>query len=462
MTRLHAIFFVVAVAATICRYTITKRIDSKQYLQQHKRRLSESSSVLLTNTDDHWTWDIPDILSRAKQSSPSTQQQQKPLRVLIITTSLVEYDKGTRGTTHGFDRLKHVMLPPLVDSVTSMTSRGWHVDVYLILGYKSLAPHRRQLITDALPPGVGLEVWEDAIPLYYKNSFNKRPKADQALTNGDHALSRQHRFVLRDKLQYYDFFVGFEDDMRITAEHVLEFLELSNDIYQLYGEALSNSDGQVDVVNDGKSVQLPPLVHRHKSNDGASVGNDIIHDPIGVEHIKRLFPGLLRVEVLDRKSDHPLRQTGVLDNHRFVKEHPPSPNAFSAVDGESLLHPTICCDENDPPRGKMTAHPKMEEVVMKSSCVQSLILSTFAHAPVNSVVRLANIQATGVRKYPNPIGWVAAMPVEDKADVGSFWSGYTKEQPNLKRPRRVDETIGNQAGKLTIASFHTFVSLQCY
>ncbi len=59
----------------------------------------------------------------------------------------------------------------------------------------------------------------------------------------------------------------------------------------------------------------------------------------------------------------------------------------------------------------------------------------------------ANILATGVRKYPAPIGWVAAMPVEDRADAGSFWSGYTKEQPHLKRPRRVDETIGNQAGE---------------
>ena len=42
------------------------------------------------------------------------------------------------------------------------------------------------------------------------------------------------------------------------------------------------------------------------------------------------------------------------------------------------------------------------------------------------------------------------MPVEDRADVGSFWSGYTKEGPDLKRPRRVDETIGNQAGKLAV------------
>ena len=66
----------------------------------------------------------------------------------------------------------------------------------------------------------------------------------------------------------------------------------------------------------------------------------------------------------------------------------------------------------------------------------------------------ANIHATGVRKYPDPIGWVAVMPVEDRADVGSFWSGYSKEEPNLKRPRRVDETIGNQAGEL-VTLIHT-------
>jgi len=431
MTRLHAILFVTAAfAATLGCYTLMMHINSNHQQLQHRRRLSELES---SSSDDHWTWDIPSILSRAKKKSSLSTQQ--PLRVLIITTSLVEYDKGTRGTTHGFDRLQHVVLPPLIDSVKSMTSHGWHVDVYLILGYKNLAPHRKQLIIDALPPGVGLEVWEDAIPLYYKNNFNKkRPRSDQAISNGDHALSRQHRFVLRDKLPYYDFFVAFEDDMRITADHVLEFLELSNDIYQLYKEAMSSSNGQEVAVVDNNVEQLPPtVVNRHKSNDGASVGNDIIHDPINVKHIQRLFPGLLRVEVLDRKSDHPLRKKGVLDNHRFVKECPPSSEAFrynNEGGGESLLDPTICCDEHDPPRGKMTAHPTMEEVVMWET----------------------NIHATGVRKYPDPIGWVAAMPVEDRADVGSFWSGYKKEEPNLKRPRRVDETIGNQAGFMATRS----------
>ena len=50
------------------------------------------------------------------------------------------------------------------------------------------------------------------------------------------------------------------------------------------------------------------------------------------------------------------------------------------------------------------------------------------------------------------------MPVEDRADVGSFWSGYTKEEPNLKRPRQ----LGNQAGKLiTLIQRFTFVQLWC-
>jgi len=61
---------------------------------------------------------------------PSEQQQHRTLRVLLVVTSLVEYDRGTRGTTLGRDRLGEVLLPQIVASVESMTSRGWHADVY--------------------------------------------------------------------------------------------------------------------------------------------------------------------------------------------------------------------------------------------------------------------------------------------------------------------------------------------
>ena len=344
-----------------------------------ERRLLDESIVGKDYKSSSWYKDVPYLLSLAKSSTPQT-----PFRVLLIVTSLTEYDKGTRGTLRGYDRLQNVLLPPLVDSVNSMHSRGWHVDVYLVLGYGPFLPERRKIVQNALPDGVGLEVWEDAIPLYYASTYAKRPREDQSLKLADHALSRQHRFVLRDKLQEYDFFSCFEDDMRIMDNHVINFLEMSADIRELYDRALSSKDGMVHVSTKEQSSLLPQRV-RHKPNDKASVGNDVVDDPLSAEHIKRLFPGLLRVEVLDRKPDHPLRVKGVLEKHRFVREVPPSTNAFSS---KSSLSPLKCCDEEDPPRGKMTAHPDLEDIVMWET----------------------NIQATGVRKYPQPIGWSASMP----------------------------------------------------
>lgn len=124
----------------------------------------------------------------------------------------------------------------------------------------------------------------------------------------------------------------------------------------------------------------------------------------------------------------------MLDKHSFAEEVPTSSNAYvSSPNGkESILKPTICCDEDDPPRGKLMAHPTMDEVVMWET----------------------NIQATGVRKYPSPIGWVAVLPVEDRSDVGSFWSGYpaTYGETNMKRPRRIDATLAQQAGFMATRS----------
>ncbi|KAL7532127.1 hypothetical protein ACHAWF_004016 [Thalassiosira exigua] len=222
--------------------------------------------------------------------------------------------------------------------------------------------------------------------------------------------------------------------MRITADHVVNFLRLSADIKNLHDRALASPDGRAHVADAS-----PPRSERHAPNDGASVGNDVVDDPIGAEHVQRLFPGLLRVEVLDRAPGHPLRRPGVLDRHRFAEEVPPSPDAYDA-DGSSILDPAACCDEPDPPRGKATPRPAMDEVVMWET----------------------NVQAAGVRNFPAPLGWAASLPVEDRSDVGSFWSGYPSTygagKDAEKRPRRVDATLGQQAGFMAtrdqIVHFH--------
>jgi len=259
------------------------KFDAPYLVEDYIKKEQYHDSRRLTTEEDNdgWFKDLPHILSLAtSQPSQTTTSSDEQLKVLLVVTSLVQYDKGTRGTQHGYDRLQHVVLPQLTDSVSSMINKGWKVDVYFVLGYETLENDRRQMIKDSLPNGVGLEYWEDAIPYHYANTYNKPPKDDQMLKIADHALSRQHRFVLRDKLPFYDFFACFEDDIRITADHVINFLQLSSDIKQLHDKAISNPDHLVHVEDES-----PPRLQRHQPNDGASFGNDVVDDPISAEHV---------------------------------------------------------------------------------------------------------------------------------------------------------------------------------
>jgi len=179
------------------------------------RRLSEEKTTI---SSQHYDYDLEHLLHLATRSPSDTfteESDDNQFKVLVIVTTLAEYDKGTRGTTHGADRLKDNVLPILVDGVTSMINQGWSVDVYLICGFETLQSNRRQMIQDALPSNVGLEVWEDAMPYYYDRKFNGQLKHGEtsSIELASHGLSRQHRYVVKDKLLEYDFFTAFEDDM---------------------------------------------------------------------------------------------------------------------------------------------------------------------------------------------------------------------------------------------------------
>lgn len=125
----------------------------------------------------------------------------KPFRILHIVTSMRLVDNGFRGTVEGSDRLVNVVIPCIRQFLYSIQRQEptWEVDLYLILGDDTLELNRRKLIEDMLPAGVGLQVWEDAIPFSYDYEH-----PDVRLAT--HALARQHRFVIKDKFEYYDFF----------------------------------------------------------------------------------------------------------------------------------------------------------------------------------------------------------------------------------------------------------------
>ena len=141
------------------------------------------------------------------------------MKVLYIITSSHAYYLKRR------DFGKEMMIPVILDAVTSLI-QDFDVDVYLVLGYNLSLTHQ-QTLQQALPHSVGLQVWNDALPYTYEC----RPDQVKCLGRGKGqtmvprnqscikfqflTLARQHRFVVKDKLPYYDFFMAYEDDMRV-------------------------------------------------------------------------------------------------------------------------------------------------------------------------------------------------------------------------------------------------------
>ncbi len=131
----------------------------------------------------------------------------KPFRILHIVTSMRLVDNGSRGTVEGSDRLVNVVIPCIRTFLYSIQRQEptWEVDLYLILGDKALGQDRLDIIRNMLPPGVGLQIWEDAIPYGYDYEHPN-------IRSATHALARQHRFVIQDKLDQYDFFSAWVSD----------------------------------------------------------------------------------------------------------------------------------------------------------------------------------------------------------------------------------------------------------
>mmetsp|Transcript_13144 Transcript_13144/g.24707 ORF Transcript_13144/g.24707 Transcript_13144/m.24707 type:complete len:588 (+) Transcript_13144:195-1958(+) len=337
---------------------------------------------------------------------------EKPLRVLHIVTALAEYNNGSRGTVHGEDRLQKVFIPVLQNSVQSMISDpyNYQVDVFLVLGWK-LLPERRKLIEDALPEGVGLQVWDDATPLGYD-----RPKTDVKLKHVTRGLARQHRFVIKDKLMYYDLFTVFEDDMRITGGHIHQFLELSRELERLVEEA-------PDVLSD---------------EDDYPKDQDSISRQLSKKQLKRMMPGFIRAEVLLDESKYPSQ-----------KELDPIPVdlQFKLEDGtveEMMFDPKPCC--HVPPNlGKMPPEPRGDQIMIWETAVKG------------TVVRKMPEGGTGL------LDWVMLQPgpknLKKDEYIGGYWSGnlglYGKEEkPGAGDPRLIAQQGGWMATRAQLIEMH--------
>lgn len=335
---------------------------------------------------------------------PLTGMNVPKTRILYIVTTLAEYNTGARATTKDQDRLAEVLTPTLVDSVQTMTSEpfNYHVDVFLICAYE-LRPDREELIRANLPGGVGLQIWDNSAPLGYEAKHSPDKVID--ITR---ALARQHRYVIKDKFPYYDMFLAFEDDMRITGHHVEHFMAMSSEIGRLRDQAPSRES----MPNGSEGDNVEDFHHTKFFGD------------MSKEQLSRVIPGFIRVEILLNETEYGA-QTQVLPIERDFSfpEHP---------DQDTHIDPRICCHVNMPPIAGLPATPKSADAVIWETNVKAF---TLRQLPPGSSILDWVVVMTGPGKRMDP----AEL-------VGGYWSGREGAFGDIPRPSGGDPKLIAQQG----------------
>lgn len=301
-------------------------------------------------------------------------------RILYIVTSLAEYNNGRRSTRKDQDRLAEVVMPVVQTNIESLV-KEYTVDLYFVLAY-DLRPERQEFIEKLIPEGVGFEVWDNACPLGYDNNSKDR------LHDNTRSLARQHRYVIKDKLLEYDFFMAFEDDMRITKHHVQQYLAVSDKIDQLRAEAPQELPNLIPEPTD-------PLQQRFEG-------------PMTRDQLDRLMPGFVRVEViLNKTSTHSQRKLDpVISDHEW--------------NGPYQFDPKPCCHVSlNPNPDALPATPSLEDVVVWETTIEPM-----------SVRQLPQISSHQEKSSD----WIVLLPGPGKRlspdlAIGGYWSGRQGAYP---------------------------------
>ena len=336
------------------------------------------------------------------------------MKLLYIVTTLSEYNSGTRNTVKGSDRLQETLIPVLSEGVTSMVEAGFDVDVFLVCHFQ-LQPERQQLVKAALPESVGLDVWNDATPLGYDTS--KAPDFEK-LENRTLHLARQHRFVIKDKLLQYDMFVNFEDDMVIKSDHVLHFLDVTNELKRL---------------EDAAPGRLPPPSHKQQQQQQHKP-EEQYHGVMTKGMLQRMIPGFIRVEVLlDEQEYGAQTDTGPIPvDLDFTTTKEETKRKSHTVNAATCCHVSKHLVSPNRPAGTPAAG-------------QLMLWET-------------HVKALGVRQMPESswLDWVVLQrgPNQSKLDpnrevIGDYWSNrHGDYYPDLNRRPAPQEFkyINNQGG----------------
>jgi hypothetical protein len=324
--------------------------------------------------------------------------------VSYIVTSSTEYNSGLKETQRGQDRFLQIVLPVILETTHSI-HQDYHIDIYLILGY-TLSDERIRVLRSSLPYGVGLQIWHTAKPLNYdyktKNSRNKWI-SEMPIT-----LSRQHRYVLKDKLPYYDFFVVFEDDMLITKQHIHYYRQFTKQLQKYY--------------NTGGQDTTTATTSNDRNNNKMKW-----YGPLSKDIIERIKPGFLRVEVLT--------------NRTIPTYEPPTSSIQPNLHYGQTLDPSLCCHHSRyvtlngqlaPPK------PTNDELIVWETSIDGL-----------------SVRQMPVEMTSSLFDWVVVLPIHGVSSLSSssYWSGDALGGTHPLPPpsSSSNEYFGQSAGYMSTA-----------
>jgi len=341
-------------------------------------------------------------------------------KLLYIVTSISEFDTGKRGTTEGYDRFSHTLVPAVRESIKSFFRQSPNdndrddavsfegVDLYLVAHYEVSQRRYRQL-RDALPKEVGLQVWDDATPLGYALEHSQ-----QTIMPITRALARQHRYVIKDKFLEYDFFCNFEDDMVVKAEHVRHYLKLTQQLFDMRQAAPSKFNYAVD------KILLPEQASKRYFGTMTS------------PQLRRCIPGFIRVEVVASDAFRP-KQT------KKLTKTVPSEYYWNASLSKAKIDPSVCCHVSLDSNNRKTNDTTTIRVPESPSERDLFFWET-------------TVETLGVRQLPNG-DWVVLLAGNNDeyyADpsyvVGDYWTGRDTDYFETRPDPTLGRYANNQGG----------------
>ena len=385
--------------------TTTTTTNNNSNTASAKLSLSSSSSS---------SFRILYIVTTSGKQYGNNDSRWNDLIVPVVSTSINSYYTNNNNK----DNNNEASIDADADTDTNKNTNGsmnYAVDLYVISAY-AITRTERTALRDRLPSTVGIQYWTDAVPYTYKcRTYHNEPCAttfDHCKHHTTHdtdrgpftapqhqtrlrlsmmSLARQHRYVLKDKVPYYDFFVSMEDDMMVKESHVQHHRSMMQQLrttiqqrtahlqQQQQQQQLEAHPQQDRPRTDVQRLRSGGFVHRDEPQPALSLDQQqqqqqqqhqqlrskfgsqknataIVsvtpnverrrqHRDIDVQYLKRLRPGFVRVEVLQPPKTQQKQQPGgvAVSSHDDGSHDNTNDDNDDHNNSYGMIDPKLCC-----------------------------------------------------------------------------------------------------------------------